>query len=70
MNNEIVFLVIGFTVGVAFMLNHKEYREQKTYEELDSELRKDLNYYKNLSDSLKRDLSYTKQQLYDLRKGK
>ena len=69
MYNEIVFLIIGFCVGVAFMLNRKEYLEQKTYDQLDSELRKDLNYYKNLSDSLKRDLSYTKQQLNDLRKG-
>jgi len=63
MYNEIVFLIIGFCVGVAFMLNRKEYIEQKTYEQLDEELRKELNFHKNLSDSLKRDLSYTKQQL-------
>ena len=69
MYNEIVFLIIGFCVGVAFMLNRKEYLEQKTYDQLDSELRKDLYFYKNLSDSLKRDLSYTKQQLNESRKG-
>ena len=69
MYNEFVFLIIGFTIGVAYMLNRKEYLEQKTYEQLDKELRKDLNYYKNLSDSLKRDLSYTKQQLNESRKG-
>jgi hypothetical protein len=52
------------------MLNRKEYLEQKTYEELDEELRKDLTYYRNLSDSLKRDLSETKQQLIQERQRK
>ena len=69
MFNEFVFLIIGFCIGVAYMLNRKEYLEQKTFEQLDSDLRRDLYFYKNLSDSLKRDLSYTKQQLNDLRKG-
>jgi hypothetical protein len=70
MYSELLFLVIGFCIGVAFMLNRKEYLEQKTYEELDEELRKDLNYHRNLSDSLKRDLSYTKQQLIQERARK
>ena len=60
MYSELLFLVIGFCIGVAFMLNRKEYLEQKTYDELDEELRKDLNFHRNLSDSLKRDLSETK----------
>jgi hypothetical protein len=70
MYNELLFLTIGFCIGVAFMLNRKEYLEQKTYEELDEELRKDLTYYRNLSDSLKRDLSDTKQQLIQERQRK
>lgn len=70
MYSELLFLVIGFCIGVAFMLNRKEYLEQKTYEELDEELRRDLNYYRNLSDSLKRDLSETKQQLIQERQRK
>ena len=70
MYSELLFLVIGFCIGVAFMLNRKEYLEQKTYDELDEEMRKDLAYYRNLSDSLKRDLSYTKQQLSEERQKK
>ena len=70
MYSELLFLVIGFCIGVAFMLNRKEYLEQKTYDELDEELRKDLNFHRNLSDSLKRDLSETKQQLIQERQRK
>ena len=70
MYDELVFLAIGFCIGVAYMLNRKEYLEQKTYEQLDEELRKDLTFYRNLSDSLKRDLSETKQQLIQERARK
>ena len=70
MYGELVFLAIGFCIGVAYMLNRKEYLEQKTYDQLDDELRKDLTFYRNLSDSLKRDLSETKQQLIQERQRK
>jgi hypothetical protein len=70
MYGELVFLAIGFCIGVAYMLNRKEYLEQKTYDQLDAELRKDLTFYRNLSDSLKRDLSETKQQLMQERMRK
>jgi len=70
MYSELVFLAIGFCIGVAFMLNRKEYLEQKTYEQLDEEMRRELTLYKNLSDSLKRDLSETKQQLIQERARK
>jgi hypothetical protein len=63
MYNELIFLAIGICAGIAFMLNRKEYLEQKTYEELDAELRKDLDFHKNLSSSLKNDLAYVKYQL-------
>jgi uncharacterized membrane-anchored protein YhcB (DUF1043 family) len=61
--SDLLFLVIGICIGIAFMLNRKEHLEQKTFEELDIELRKDLDFYKNLSSSLKNDLAYTKHQL-------
>jgi hypothetical protein len=70
MYSELVFLAIGFCIGVAFMLNRKEYLEQKTYEQLDEEMSRELTLYKNLSDSLKRDLSETKQQLIQERARK
>jgi hypothetical protein len=37
---------------------HSQY--QKTYEQVDEQVRKDLAYYRNLSESLKQDLHYLK----------
>ena len=61
--NEFIYLIIGFAFGCVVMLNRKEYREQKTYEQLDEQLRKDLATYKNLSESLKADLHWAKQRI-------
>ena len=60
--NELVWLAVGFCFGIIFMLNNKEYRQQKTYEQLDEELRKDLAFNKNLVASLKKDLAWAKQK--------
>ena len=60
---EFIWIIIGFGFGVIFMLNNKEYRRQKTYDQLDEELRKELALYKNLSESLKVDLAYYKNKL-------
>mgnify|MGYP003343990718 CR=1 FL=1 len=40
--NELVWMFFGFCFGIVFMLNRKEYKEQKTYEQLDEEMRKEL----------------------------
>ena len=64
--NEIIYLSIGLIFGCVIMLNRKEYREQKTYEQLDEQLRKDLATYKNLSESLASDLRWAKQRIKDL----
>ena len=68
--NELIWMFLGFCFGIVFMLNRKEYKEQKTYEQLDEEMRKDLALNKNLVESLKKDLAFTKQRLFDLREGK
>ena len=65
--NEFVWIVIGFGFGVIFMLNNKEYRQSKTYDQLDEELRKELSLNKNLVKSLKDDLAFTKQKLQALK---
>jgi hypothetical protein len=67
--NEIIYLVIGFGFGCVIMLNQKEYRQQKTYEQLDEELRKELAVNKNLVKSLTEDLHWAKQRIEFL-KGK
>ena len=65
--NEIIYLSIGLIFGCVIMLNRKEYREQKTYEQLDEQLRKDLTTYKNLSESLAADLRWAKQRIEALK---
>jgi uncharacterized membrane-anchored protein YhcB (DUF1043 family) len=67
---EFIYLIIGFAFGCVIMLNRKEYREQKTYEELDEQLRKELATYKNLSESLKADLRWAKQRIEALKEKK
>lgn len=60
--NELIWLGLGFIFGVVFTLNHKDWRQQKTYEQLDEDLRKELALNKNLVESLKKDLSWAKQR--------
>lgn len=62
MLSEFIYLLVGFMFGCIFMLNHKEWRQQKTYEQLDEKLRADLTLHKNLCESLKKDLAFVKQQ--------
>lgn len=59
---ELIWLVLGFGFGIIVMLNNKEYRQQKTYEQLDEALRKELALNKNLVESLKKDLAWVKQK--------
>lgn len=61
--NEFIWIGIGFGFGVIFMLNRREYRIQKTYEQVDEELRNELAINKNLVESLKQDLAYAKKKL-------
>lgn len=68
--SELIYLILGFAFGCVFMLNRKEYREQKTYEQLDEHLRKELTTYKNLSESLKTDLHWAKQRIQSLKEKK
>ena len=68
--SELIWLALGFGFGVIVMLNNKDYRQQKTYEQLDEELRKELALNKNLVESLKKDLSFAKQRLETLKQKK
>jgi hypothetical protein len=53
-------LVGGVVIGMAIKQERLHSQYQKTYEEVDQQVRKDLVYYKNLSESLKQDLHYLK----------
>jgi hypothetical protein len=60
---EFIYLFIGGVLGFLFAMNTKEWREQKTYEQLDEELRKDLDFYKNTVSSQKIDVDFYKQKV-------
>jgi hypothetical protein len=54
--SELTCLVGGIVIGMAIKQERLNSQYQKTYEEVDEQVRKDLAYYKNLSESLKQDL--------------
>jgi hypothetical protein len=58
--SELTCLVGGIVIGMAVKQERLHNQYQKTYEEVDEQVRKDLVYYKNLSESLKQDLHYLK----------
>ena len=53
-------LVGGVVIGMAIKQERLHDQYQKTYEQVDEQVRKDLAYYRNLSESLKQDLQYLK----------
>ena len=60
---EFIYLVVGIGLGFLFAMNTKEWREQKTYEQLDEELRRDLEFYKNTTKSQKIDVDFYRQKV-------
>jgi hypothetical protein len=70
---EIVFGAVGILVGSvitsAMILDAREEKYQKTLDQLDKELRKDLEYYKNLSESLLHDVQYYRKRLDQVEKN-
>ena len=53
---EIALIVAGLIIGMTIKQEHLQNRYNKTYEQLDREIRDQLNYYRNLSDSLREDI--------------
>ena len=58
--NDIIYLFVGVFLGYLMAMNSKEWKEQKTYEQLDEELRKELEFYKNTCNSQKIDVRFYK----------
>jgi hypothetical protein len=61
--SDFTYLILGLLFGIVIMLNRKDYLEQKTLEQVDAELRKELEINKNLVKSLTEDLHWAKQQI-------
>jgi hypothetical protein len=58
--SELTCLVGGIVIGMAIKQERLSSQYQKTFEEVDEQVRKDLAYYQNLSESLKQDLHWEK----------
>ena len=67
MGGDVIFLFIGFCFGVVVMLNHRAYRDGKTLEQVDQEVRNQLTFYKNLSESLRIDVDFYKHKCKTLK---
>ena len=57
---EIICLIGGIVIGMTIKQEDLHRRYQKTYDQVDEQVRKDLAFYKNLSESLKQDLHWEK----------
>ena len=64
------WLVVGLIFGILIGLNIREDKTAKTLEELDAEMRKDLERYRNLSSSLLEDVQYWRDRYTTLHKVK
>jgi len=68
--SEVIWMIVGFEFGCMFMLNHRAYKDAKTLDQVDEEIRNELAIKTNLVSSLKQDLAYTKQKLQTLKDTK
>jgi len=60
---SIVYFGIGILFGVVLAYNRKDFRQQQTFEQIDQEVRDNLERYKNLSESLKDDVKFLKTRM-------
>lgn len=66
--SEFIWMLVGFGFGCLFMLNHRAYKDAKTLDQVDEQIRNDLVLKTNLVESLKKDLAYAKQKIEALKK--
>jgi len=57
-----IYLFVGIGLGFLFALNYREFREMKTYEQLDEELRRELEFNKNTVKSQQIDVDFYRQK--------
>jgi hypothetical protein len=70
--SAVVWLIVGMVAGAVWLDIIYSCKQQKTLEELDAEMRKDLERYRNLSQSLLKDVQYWRDRYHTLQniKGK
>ena len=64
------WFVIGIAVGAWWFESIYSSKEQKTLEQIDLEMRKDLERYRNMSQSLLADVKYWRDRYHTLQKIK
>jgi hypothetical protein len=64
------WFVIGIAAGAYWLESIYSSKQQKTLEQLDDEMRKDLERYRNLSNSLLADVQYWRDRYHTLQKIK
>lgn len=65
-----LWVIVGMVAGAVWMDLIHDCRKQKTLEELDLEMRKDLERYRNMSESLLADVKYWRDRYHTLQKIK
>jgi hypothetical protein len=59
----IICFLFGIGVGIGIIEFRDQHKHEKTIEQIEQDLIKDLNYYKNLSESLMQDIKQLKSKI-------
>ena len=68
--SDFLWLVVGMVAGAVWLDIIYSHKQQKTLDELDAEMRKDLERYRNLSQILLSDVQYLRKRYHTLQKAK
>lgn len=60
---DVIIFLGGLVLGFAICSERAQNKEQKTFEQVDEEVRKELSRLHNLTDSLKNDVTYLRKKL-------
>jgi hypothetical protein len=59
----VICFLFGIGVGIGIIEFRDQHKHEKTIEQIEQDLIKDLNYYKNLSESLMQDIKELKSKI-------
>ena len=70
MLSPFLWVIVGMVAGAVWVDILRDTKRQKTLEELDAEMRRDLERYRNMSESLLADVKYWRDRYHTLQKIK
>lgn len=65
---ELLTFVVGVVIGAMIMAERHQHQRDKTFAEVDAEVRAQLTFYKNQSEGLKEDVAYLRRKIEVLKK--